>query len=256
VAAKQPDAYRIIWAHGIVRYECSSSMIRGAAPPTRAPSEQAGRGASVLAGAERTDAGEVDVAQVADNYLAARLRLVEEHIRLENLHDLDGVMHTFGSAPRYDNEPMAEHHVGQAAVHAFYSELFQALPDLAIAVEQRYVTEEGILVEVRIRGMHLGPWRGLPGTGRRLDYPLCGIYTFDETDRLAGERIYYDRATIYRQLGIFHEPFTGVGRLLTAFMHPLTVARAWWRTGQTRLVPGHGRRRAMHPSPSPSRRNR
>jgi steroid delta-isomerase-like uncharacterized protein len=190
------------------------------------------------------------VARLAENSLAARMRLVEEHIRLENLHDFDGVMHTFGTAPRYDNEPMGEHHVGHAAVGAFYNELFQALPDLTIAVEQQYVTEEAIIVEVRIRGTHLGPWRGLPGTGRRLDYPLCGIYTFDGTDRLAGERIYYDRATIYRQLGIFHEPFTGLGRLLTAFTHPLTVARAWWRTVPTGLVPGQGRhRRAIQASP-------
>jgi steroid delta-isomerase-like uncharacterized protein len=192
------------------------------------------------------------VAQCAEGSLAARLRLVEEHIRLENLHDLDGVMHTFGAAPRYDNEPMEEHHVGHAAVRAFYHELFWALPDLAIIVEQHYVTAGAVIVEVRIRGTHLGPWRGLPGTGRRLDYPLCGIYTFDETDKLAGERIYYDRATVYRQLGIFHEPFSGVGRLLTAVTHPLTIARAWWRTVPTRLVPAQGRgRRTIHASSRP-----
>ena len=34
-----------------------------------------------------------------------RLQLVDEHVRLENQHDLDGIMTTFGAAPRYDDEP-------------------------------------------------------------------------------------------------------------------------------------------------------
>jgi len=58
-------------------------------------------------------------------------------------------------------------------------------------------------VEVVIRGTHLGGWRGLPPTGRGVEFPLCGVYTFDANDRLAGEKIYYDRGTVLRQLGVF-----------------------------------------------------
>jgi hypothetical protein len=55
---------------------------------------------------------------------------------------------------------------------------------------------------------------------------LCGVYTFDSNDRLAGEKIYYDRATVLRQLGVFHEPETALGRLCTFLTHPLTIATA------------------------------
>lgn len=55
---------------------------------------------------------------------------------------------------------------------------------------------------------------------------LCAVYTFDESGKLEGERIYYDRATDLRQLGIFHEPDRGVGRLLTPLVHPVTALRA------------------------------
>jgi hypothetical protein len=72
----------------------------------------------------------------------------------------------------------------------------------------------------------LGPWRGLPPTGRPLRFPLCGIFTFDGEDRLAGEKIYYDRATVLRQLGVFHEPDGIVGRIEVVVMHPLTMVRA------------------------------
>jgi hypothetical protein len=83
-----------------------------------------------------------------------------------------------------------------------------------------------VILEVRISGTHTGPWRGLPATGRRLDFPLCGLFTFDAEGRLAGERIYYDRATILRQLGIFTEPDTAAGKLLTPLLHPVTMLRA------------------------------
>jgi hypothetical protein len=35
---------------------------------------------------------------------------------------------------------------------------------------------------------HLGAWRGLPATGRKLEFPLCGVCTFDANDNLAGEK--------------------------------------------------------------------
>jgi hypothetical protein len=56
---------------------------------------------------------------------------------------------------------------------------------------------------------------------------LCGIYTFDASDKLAGERIYYDRGVVFGQLGLFHEP-KGLGRIITALSHPITIARAYF----------------------------
>jgi hypothetical protein len=105
----------------------------------------------------------------------------------------------------------------------------RALPDLAIEVKQRHVASDSLVVEVTIRGTHLGAWRGLPATGRRMEFALCGVYTFDADDRLAGERIYYDRAAVLRQLGLFHEPMRGLGRVITVLSHPVTIARAYLR---------------------------
>jgi hypothetical protein len=83
-------------------------------------------------------------------------------------------------------------------------------------------------MEVMIRGTHLGAWRGLPATGRRVEFPLCGVYTFDSDDRLAGERIYYDRGTVLRQLGVFHEPQSFLGQISILATHPSTLARAFF----------------------------
>jgi len=160
---------------------------------------------------------------------AARVAIVEQHIRLENEHDLEGVLRTFGDTARYDDEPWGAHYEGQNGVRKFYEQLMNALPDLEIEVQRRHVTEDTIVVEVIIRGTHLGAWRGLPATGRRVDFPLCGVYTFDSEDRLAGEKIYYDRGTVLRQLGVFHEPPSLLGQISILATHPTTIARAFAR---------------------------
>src|SRR5438477_1778382 len=166
-------------------------------------------------------------ASIPKDRMSARIAIVEQHIRLENEHDLEGVLRTFGDTARYDDEPWGAHYEGQNGVRKFYEQLMNALPDLEIEVQRRHVTEDTIVVEVIIRGTHLGAWRGLPATGRRVEFPLCGIYTFDPrsdgTARLAGEKIYYDRATVLRQLGIFHEPQSFLGQLCTALTHPITI---------------------------------
>jgi len=156
--------------------------------------------------------------------LAARLKLVDEHVRHENAHDLDAIMDTFGASARYDDEPWGAHYVGRDEVRTFYQALLQAVPGLRIDVERTHASASAVVLEVIIRGQHLGAWRGLPATGAQIALPLCGIYTFDNDDRLAGERIYYDRATLLRQLGVFHDPDRTLGRITTLLTHPLTMA--------------------------------
>jgi steroid delta-isomerase-like uncharacterized protein len=161
--------------------------------------------------------------------LESRLINVREHIRLENEHDLEGVLGTFGDKAHYDDEAWDEHFMDIAGVRRFYEQLLKALPDLQIIVQHEHLAEEAIVVEVVIQGTHLGLWRGLPATARKVQFPLCGVFTFDQQDRLSGERIFYDRATVLRQLGVFHEPASFVGRLSTLLIHPVTAVRAYTR---------------------------
>jgi steroid delta-isomerase-like uncharacterized protein len=156
----------------------------------------------------------------------ARVALVEEHIRLENAHNLDGVLNTFGDMAQYDDEAWGEHYRGRNGVRSFYEQLMAALPDLEIQVLRRHITDDAVLVEVVIRGTHLGDWKGLPATGHPVEFPLCGVYTFDDADRLAGEKIYYDRAQVLWQLGVFHEPTTPLGRFWIFLSHPTTILGA------------------------------
>jgi steroid delta-isomerase-like uncharacterized protein len=160
---------------------------------------------------------------------SARLALVQEHVRLENEHQLEDVLKTFGESAQYQDEAWGDSYLGRDGVRSYYEGLMAALPDLEIKVQQQHVTDDYVVLEVLIRGTHLGPWRGLPATGRRVEVPLCAIYSFDDGNRLAGERIYYDRASVLRQLGIFHEPQTLLGRIEVLVAHPVTIGHALFR---------------------------
>lgn len=168
-----------------------------------------------------------------DDRKAVRLKHVDEHIGFENQHDLEGIMGTFGATAHYDDEPLDLHYAGHDEVSAFYQGLLAALPGLHLDVRRRHAGDVAVVLEVIVRGRHLGPWRGLPATGNQIELPLCAIFTFDDDDRLAGEKIYYDRATLLRQLGVFHEPDSAIGRIASAILHPRTMAqvvgRMIWR---------------------------
>ena len=161
-----------------------------------------------------------------DESATRRLRQVEEHVRFENAHDLDGLMSTFGASGFYEDAPWSERHEGLGGVRGYYQTLLRAAPDFHIEVKHRHVAEDCVVLEVQLSGTQQGPWRGLPATGRRFDFPLCAVFTFDDQDRLAGERIYYDRTTVLRQLGVVSEPTSLKGRLGAVLLHPVNVTAA------------------------------
>ena len=160
-----------------------------------------------------------------------RLRLVEEHVALENRHDLDGIMTTFGGAARYDDEPWDAHYVGRDGVRAFLRICCAPCRTSRSTCSGAMPAKQRSFLKSSFAG---ATW--VPGAACRrpaIEFPLCGIYTFDEENRLAGEKIYYDRATVLRRLGVFHEPDRVWGRINAVVMHPVTMAqilgRMIWR---------------------------
>jgi len=133
--------------------------------------------------------------------VAARLAVVMEHVRLENAHDISGLMDTFGPDAFYDVPAVGAHLAGREAVRDFYTRQFQAAPDLHIEVNTVHHGAESIILEVTISGTHTGAeWIGLPAKGKAFSYPLCAVYIFGPDDKLAGERIYFDFRSIVNQI--------------------------------------------------------
>ncbi len=172
-----------------------------------------------------------ETASVDAGLRQSRETTVLAHLEAENQHDIAATLATFKSGSARTELPGGEVADGPDAVADSYRELFTALPDLRFDVDSGSLCHHGdrVICEARVHGTHRGPFRGLPPTGRRVDLPLVAIFEFDGPDLLC-ERAYYDRLTLFMQLGVAHDPNTLAGRIATLLNHPVTVGRAALRS--------------------------
>jgi steroid delta-isomerase-like uncharacterized protein len=155
---------------------------------------------------------------------AQREAIVLEHMESENRHEFDVTMGTFHH-PRYELIATGHVHDGEAAVAAYFEETRTAFPDQRNELLALHHADQAVIVEAMLYGTHLGPYRGLPPTGRSFEMRFCAVFLVDGSD-LVCERAYFDAGTVLRQLGIAHDPLSVRGRLATVFNHPLTIGQA------------------------------
>ena len=153
--------------------------------------------------------------------------IVREHMESENRHQFDVTMETFHH-PRYELIATGDVYDGPEEVARYFEETRTAFPDQRNEPIALHHADDAVLVEAMLYGTHDGPFRGLPPTGRSFEMRFLAVFVFDQ-DQLVCERVYFDAATILRQLGIAHDPLTMRGRLATVANHPLTVGRALLR---------------------------
>jgi len=137
---------------------------------------------------------------------AARLRAVDDHIRFECAHELDGLMATFGSDPEWHNQAGEQVLRGHDAIRGFYGELFRGFPDFRLEVRQRHVALESVIVEGVLAGTQTGEWMGIQPAAKTVAVPFCAIFTFTDDNRLKAEVVYYDRLSFLSQLGVLDSP--------------------------------------------------
>ena len=136
---------------------------------------------------------------------AARLQVVDDHVRFECAHELDLLIGTFGSDPEW-------HNVGQQvlqghdAIRGFYSDLFRGFPDFWLDVRHRHLAQDAVVLEGMLGGTHTGKWMGIKPTGKTVELAFCAIFTFAGDGRLKAEIVYYDRLSLLSQLGVIDLP--------------------------------------------------
>ena len=92
-------------------------------------------------------------------------------------------------------------HDGADAVRELLSGIFAGFPDFKVEIDKTHHSEDAVILEVRMKGTHLGDWAGIKATGRSMDVPVACIFEFDE-DRLNCEKVYFDMATLVNQLTV------------------------------------------------------
>jgi steroid delta-isomerase-like uncharacterized protein len=154
------------------------------------------------------------------------------HLRTENAHRFDEAI-AFFARPRYELVATGEVFDGAESLGGLMQENVTAFPDFHYDFTQLHHADDAIVVEGWFRGTHEGTWRGLPATGRRVDFPMLIVFPF-EGEAMMGERIYFDISTALRQLGVARDPNTVAGKITMVMNHPIALGRALLRGAKRR----------------------
>jgi steroid delta-isomerase-like uncharacterized protein len=128
----------------------------------------------------------------------AREQVVRRHMDAENAHDYAAAIGTF-SHPRYEIFATDRVYDGLEQVQAYFRESRTAFPDQRNELIALHHADDAVIVEFWLLGTHRGPLLGIEPTGRAFRCRMSAFFLFRGTD-LTCERVYFDSATILRQL--------------------------------------------------------
>jgi carboxymethylenebutenolidase len=140
------------------------------------------------------------------------IALWEEHIAQEfRTHDVEATLATMVPDAYVNHIPTMTGGYGIPELRAFYSKDFIPTlpPDTRITPVSRTVGEDQLVDEMIFSFTHTQPvpWM-LPGvapTNKAVSVPLVAIVAFRD-GKLAHEHIYWDQASVLKQIGLLDEP--------------------------------------------------
>jgi steroid delta-isomerase-like uncharacterized protein len=127
-----------------------------------------------------------------------REEVVRRHMEAENVHDFDTVIATFRH-PRYELIATGQVHDGETAVREYFRETRSAFPDQRNELIALHHADDAVIVEFWLLGTHQGPLLGIPPSGKTFRCRMTAFFLF-EGALIACERVYFDAATILRQV--------------------------------------------------------
>ena len=128
-------------------------------------------------------------------------RLWQRHVLAENRRSVEGLLETLSDEPLYQVMATGTVHRGREGVAAFYTGLFESMPDVTFELVDVFIGENGVVEESVLIGTHTGDLFGLAPTGRPVRLPLTIVFPMRQ-GRILGERLYFDFASLQRQLGL------------------------------------------------------
>jgi steroid delta-isomerase-like uncharacterized protein len=133
-----------------------------------------------------------------NDFRELREEKVRRHMNSENALDFATTLKTF-SHPRYELIATERTHDGPSEVEAYFRESRAAFPDQRNELISLRHADDAVIVEFWLMGTHKGPLPGLEPTGKSFRCRMTAFFIF-EGSNLINERVYFDSATILRQL--------------------------------------------------------
>ena len=148
--------------------------------------------------------------------------LWEEHTAHEfSTRDTEATLATMVEDAYVNHVPVLTGGKGKAALREFYSKDFIPMmpPDTTLTPISRTVGADQLVDEMIFSFTHTMemPWMlpGVQATGKRVEIPLVAIVKFRD-GKLAHEHIYWDQASVLKQIGLLTDPALPVRGVETA----------------------------------------
>ena len=138
--------------------------------------------------------------------------LWDTHTTSEFAHkNPDEALATMTDNPQVIHVPTLIGGRGREQLYEFYAKHFlnQLPPDLEIVPLSRTIGDRRVIDEMVVRFTHSMrmDWvlPGIAPTHKRIEFALVAVVDFED-GKISSERIYYDNATILRQIGLLPDP--------------------------------------------------
>jgi steroid delta-isomerase-like uncharacterized protein len=99
----------------------------------------------------------------------------------------------------FTNMTTGEEHRGVEGVRRMLDHVYHEAFDARAETRSRVYTESQAVLEADFVGTHIGPFAGIPATGRKVRVPLCVVYDL-ENGKISRGRVYMQVPVLLRQL--------------------------------------------------------
>ena len=137
----------------------------------------------------------------------------DRHVAAENRQDAEGAAATCHPEGFIENVALGVRFEGHAQIRLQYAGLFAAFPDAELVTEGEAFGTDVLVAWGTFRGTMQGAFFGVPATGRRIALPFVNVIPFRD-GLMAGERAYFDLATLCAQAGIALDDLRAATRAL------------------------------------------
>ncbi|MBI3784465.1 MAG: ester cyclase [Deltaproteobacteria bacterium] len=135
---------------------------------------------------------------LSEEVRSRREAIVRRHMESENVHDFATTLATF-KHPRYEIIATGQVYDGPDEVQRYFRESRTAFPDQRNELIALHHADDAVISEFWLLGTHKGPLMGIEPTGKEFRCRMVALFLFEGTG-LVCERVYFDSATILRQL--------------------------------------------------------
>ena len=147
--------------------------------------------------------GAANAVKLMDHRTLEAMALLKEHHEGEITHDIKRITATYGEHSRmvFNGQDFSGLDALEKAHIAVGFGNEGTFGDIELEIFKYHQSQDAIVVEFGFKAKQIGEFAGIPPTGKQIEIPAVGVYSFDVDGKLVQENITFDTGAILLQIG-------------------------------------------------------